>query len=110
MRHHVKEFIKKCPICQKMSATKISINVKPFSNATLVPMERISMDTIIGPLPISEDGFEYILLIIDCFTRFVEIYPTKTVNAEECGKILLQHIGRYGAPKQIMVQIMVHNL
>jgi hypothetical protein len=101
MRHHVKEFIKKCPICQKMSATKTSINVKPFSNATLVPMERISMDTI-GPLPISEDGFEYILVIIDCFTRFVEIYPTKTVNAEECGKILLQHIGRYGAPKQIL--------
>jgi hypothetical protein len=40
------------------------------------------MDTI-GPLPEDKEGNQYILVIIDCFTRFVEIYPTKTVNAQE---------------------------
>jgi transposase InsO family protein len=88
-------------MCQKLSAIRPEIYTKPFTNATLVPMERISMDTI-GPLPPSKDGHTYILVIIDCFTRFVELIATKTVNAEECASILLQHIGRYGAPKQIL--------
>jgi hypothetical protein len=41
-------------------------------------MQRIAMDTI-GPLDIAKQ-FKYILVIIDTFTRYVELYPTKDVD------------------------------
>ena len=37
-------------------------------------MQCITMDTI-GPLDIAKH-FKYILVIIDTFTRYVELYPT----------------------------------
>jgi len=51
MREHVRLFLKKCPLCQKMSTIKIPIHTHPFVLGTFQPMERIAVDTI-GPLPI----------------------------------------------------------
>jgi transposase InsO family protein len=57
------------------------------------------MDTI-GPL--SNDSSEkYILVIIDCFTRFVELYPIEDTSAMPCAKALLSHVCRYGTPMTI---------
>jgi transposase InsO family protein len=63
-------------------------------------MQRLNIDTI-GPLPKSDDGCCYILVVIDTFSRYVELYATKTTQAEECAFQLLKHIGRYGAPAEI---------
>ncbi|BHF60369.1 hypothetical protein SprV_0100333400 [Sparganum proliferum] len=38
------------------------------------PGERVGLD-IIGPPPISVRGFEYILVMVDCFTKWVEAVP-----------------------------------
>ncbi len=59
-------------------------------------MECLNIDSI-GPMP---DGY-YILVIICCFTRFVELYAVPNTSALEAAKALLQHMGRYGAPSQI---------
>jgi len=42
------------------------------------------------------------LVVIDCFTRFVELYPTSALTAEETADHLLDYIGRYGTPIQIL--------
>jgi hypothetical protein len=100
MREHVRSYIKHCPCCQKMSVLKPIIEAKPFTTATYEPMVRVSIDTV-GPLP-KKDGYEYVLVIIDNFTRFVELYPCKTTQAEEAAKLLLNHVGRYGIPQQLL--------
>ena len=41
-------------------------------------MKRISIDTI-GPLP-ADMGLKYIIVIIDTFTRYVELFPTQEVT------------------------------
>jgi transposase InsO family protein len=96
MRTHVKSFIKKCPFCQKMSYKKIVAQTVPFTTSRTEPMECLNIDSI-GPLP----GDYHILVIICCFTRFVEFYTVPNTTAIEAAKALLQHVGRFGAPAQI---------
>jgi transposase InsO family protein len=100
MRSHVRAFISKCPVCQKLSDLKVPIITHPFTTAAYEPMEVLNMDTI-GPLAKDEFGNKFILVIIDCFTRFVELYPIVDTGALSAARALLQHIGRYGVPSRI---------
>jgi hypothetical protein len=100
MRQHVQQFIRQCPLCQKLSAIKIAIKTKPFTTAALEPQEKLNIDSL-GPLPESR-GFIFILVVICCFTRFVELYPLRSTEGEEAARHLATHAGRYGTPSQIV--------
>lgn len=93
-------YIKNCPICQKLDQRGVVINATPFTLASDTPMQSLSVDSI-GPLPVDEFGNEHILVIIDDFTRFVELYAIKDVTAFNAAKVLLNHLGRYGAPDKL---------
>jgi RNase H-like domain found in reverse transcriptase/Integrase zinc binding domain len=71
MRQHVRHFIDNCPCCQKMSLLKIPIAARAFTTSMYTPMECLNID-FIGPFP---DG-GYILVIVDTFTRWVELFAT----------------------------------
>ena len=62
-------------------------------------MQRLNLDSI-GPLPTSKDGHKNILLIIDTFSRFVELYPIKDTSAIESTKAHLTPAGRWGYSKR----------
>lgn len=96
MRSDVKEFIRKCPCCQKMSQVKPAINALNYTTSTYSPMECLNID-FIGPFP--DSG--YLLVIICTFTRWVEIYPTPDASAKSACDSLLKHVGRFGAPSFI---------
>ena len=97
LRQHVKQFIRLCPCCQKMALLKTPIVAHPFTVSSYWPMERLQMDYV-GPFP---DG-QYILVIICCFTRWIELFQCAQANAECAARRLLEHIGRYGAPTQLL--------
>ena len=101
MRQDVATFVKQCPACQMMRDSRIPILVKPFHLSVFNPMERLNIDTI-GPLPPDEEGNEHILVIIDVFSRFVELVPCKDVTAASATRALLAHIGRYGPPSEVL--------
>ena len=90
----IKNFIKNCPCCQKMSAVKVLINSYTYTTSTYKPLECINID-FIGPF--SDKG--YILVMIDTFTRFVELYATKDATAKAACTALVEHVGRYGSPR-----------
>ena len=96
MRSDVREFIRKCPCCQKMSQVKPAIHALNYTTSTYSPMECLNID-FIGPFP--DRG--YLLVIICTFTRWVEIYPTPDASAKSACESLLKHFGRYGAPSVI---------
>jgi transposase InsO family protein len=100
MREHVRRYILQCPCCQAMSWLRVPIQAEKFITTTLTPMTRLAVDTI-GPLPESSDGTKHIIVIIDCFTRFVELYPAKDVTALSAAKALIQHSGRYGFASEL---------
>jgi hypothetical protein len=87
LKYYVEKFIRECPICQKSSEISDPVVVKPFTSITLKPMQRINVDTI-GPLPMDKNGFRYIVVIIDTFTRYMNTYPAKTLEGNECAVIL----------------------
>ena len=66
----------------------------PASTVRYEPFECIAVDTL-GPLPIDEDGNCYLICIIDCFSRFIELVPAKDATALAVAKALLQIFGRY---------------
>ena len=101
MREHVKKFIRECPFCQKMSVLKTPIHAHPFTTAAYGPFQRINIDSI-GPLSASDEGYCHILVIICCFSRWVELIPLRTVEMIPTKKELIKYFGRYGEPAQIL--------
>ena len=100
MRQAVRQFIKECPSCQLMSFIKIAVHTHPFTAGVYGPWERVNIDTI-GPLPEDELGYKYIIAIIDCFSRFLELHPAKDATAAAAAEALYQTFGRFGAQQQI---------
>ncbi len=101
LRSHVKKFIRECPMCQKMNPIIEDVSAIRFTTAAYEPFARISLDTI-GPLPESDEGYKFILVIIDCFTRIVELYPCRSTEADEAAQYLIEFISRYGTPEQLI--------
>ena len=64
-------------------------------------MECLNVDAI-GPLQADEDGNQYILVVIDCFTRFVELFATKSTDAKTAAHCIFSMTGRTGTPSQIL--------
>ncbi len=83
-----------------MSQVRFSIKTHPFTTAAYDPMEVLNVDTI-GPLQADEEGNCYILVIICCFSRWVELYAIKDTSAESAAVALFEHACRYGAPATI---------
>lgn len=100
MRADVKRFVQQCPCCQKMSHIKPIIAAKPFTLASYSPWDKVNIDAM-GPFPETAEGYQHILVVIDCFTRFVELFPIKTTSAAEAKRAILALIGRYGIPNSI---------
>jgi len=101
MRMHVQKFIKECDSCQKSNVIDKRLLTKPFVTGMYQPFERINIDTI-GPLPEDEGGYRYIFTIIDCFSRYLTVYPSINISAEEAAEAILIHMSNYGTPCQIL--------
>ncbi|KAL5473231.1 hypothetical protein EMCRGX_G027688 [Ephydatia muelleri] len=92
---------KRCEACQKTS------RVKP-RHAPLIPLpimdepfQKIAMD-IVGPLPRSSSGNQYVLVICDYATRYPEAVPMRAVDAESIAEELVKMFARVGIPGEIL--------
>ena len=101
MRRDVREFIEYCPACQKMSRLKRVINVPRYVVTTVNPMQRIAVDTV-GPFEKDSEGYEYVLVITDSFTRWTELVPMRNKTAKSAARAILQFVGRFGCPTEIL--------
>ena len=79
-----------------MNMLKIPIHAHGFTTSTYTPMECLNID-FIGPFP--DQG--YILVIVDTFTRWLELYHTTDATALSPAECLFKHFGRVGAPHQL---------
>ena len=100
LHRDVREYVKRCPTCQKMSPVRAVIRATSFVLSHMEPMTRIGMDTI-GPLSPSE-GFCHIIVIIDHFSRYIELFPSKDVSAKSAANALHRHICRFGVPMELI--------
>jgi transposase InsO family protein len=65
------------------------------------PMERVHLD-FLGPLPKTTRGNEYVLMMVDQFTKWVECVPLPSQTAEATAQAAVQEFfTRFGCPLQI---------
>ena len=65
------------------------------------PMERIAID-VLGPLPLTELGNKYVVVIADYFTKWVEALPIPDQEARTIADVLVKEvICRFGVPQLI---------
>ena len=64
------------------------------------PFSQIVID-IVGPLPRTRSGFEYLLTIMDRTTRFPEVIPLRSIKSPIILKHLLDFFSRYGLPREL---------
>lgn len=97
MRDDVCSFISSCATCQKVRLGKGSLAAALKTTAVKEPFEVVAIDTV-GPLPEDGTGNRYVMVAIDCFSRFVELKAAPDTSAESAAKFLLEIFGRYGPP------------
>ena len=100
MRPMVTKFIRECDACQKAARGESLFHVKPFTLSGWGLMKDRSID-FVGPLSPDEDGNTYIGVIIDTFSRWVELYKCKAPTAECGARCLLEHYGDFGLPTSV---------
>ena len=96
----IQEYVKSCETCQKVKHK--NRNPVPLTPMPIVPvLERWHMDFLC--MKTTPDGYKYILLLVDSFSRWCEAFPTKSQDSQTVAKILYQEIfTRYGTPREIV--------
>lgn len=56
---------------------------------------------VLGPYPEDADGNTQVLVIIDCFSRYVATYPIKENTGQRIAESLLAHATHFGVPCEI---------
>ena len=97
----VERWCNDCFLCNsRKSPAKACAPLQPTENVHM-PMQRIAMD-ILGPLPETERGNRYILVVGDYFTKWKEAFATKDVKAVTIARCLVNEvICRFGVPNSL---------
>jgi hypothetical protein len=96
----IEKFIKECPICQKIRLGQGSMLAALSTTSRQEPFECVAYDTI-GPLPVDEEGNQYIIVAIDCFSRMVELEPAADATSLSAARAMLKNVGRYGISREV---------
>jgi transposase InsO family protein len=56
----------------------------------------------LGPLPLTIQSYNYVLIVVDAFSKFVWLYETKTTNVAEVLSILKKQSIIFGNPRRII--------
>ena len=101
LKESVREWIKKCAKCGARKRPQKTPRAPLGDYHVGAPMDRLVTD-ILGPLPVTERGNKYILLVGDHFTRWMEAYPIPDQTAETVAhRVVYDFISRFGAPLDI---------
>ena len=94
-------YCRSCPECQKVSTPR-------YQRVPLIPLpvmkepfERIAIN-IVGPLPRSRKGYQYVLVICDYATRYPEAICLQCTDAHRVAEELIVFSSRVGIPHEIL--------
>ena len=97
MQADVEHYITQVCACLRQKKPHLKTRAPMRSIVTIAPFELISVDFV--HLKQSSGGYEYILVIVNHFTRYAQAYPTRSKSAKiTAEKIFNDFILRFGFP------------
>ena len=100
MTNDIRRFLKLCTTCQLKKKNETPDPTEKYATQVEAPFTHLGLD-IIGPLPITERNNQYIIVIVDYFTKWVEAEPTANVTAKDVVYFLTKVFARHGTPSVI---------
>ena len=101
-RQYVENWCRKCDTCASRKGMKKPRRAPMQRFLSGCPLERVSLD-IMGPLPRSKKGNQYVLVIVDHFTKWTEALPMPNQEAITVArKFFSEFICRFGVPYEIL--------
>ena len=87
MRAEVTKLVQSCDLCQKSKAP--NVNYKGYMQPIITKNigELVAFD-FFGPIPATRYGFKFIFVVIDIFSKFVQIYPLRRATTNGALKAL----------------------
>ncbi len=100
MQGEIEYFVTKCCTCLKQKKPSKETRAPLMNIVTTHPFELVSIDFL--HLDKSKGGYEYILVIVDHFTRFVQAYATTLKSAKTVAeRIFNDYALKFGFPNRI---------
>ncbi|KAL1487125.1 hypothetical protein MTO96_046655 [Rhipicephalus appendiculatus] len=100
MRVDISKYVQGCAVCQRTKPRRKKPEGLMSSQWATAPMEEPSVD-IIGPLPSTPRGHKYLLVVIDKFTKFPELFPLRAATSAKILECMVQVFCRHGTPVAI---------
>lgn len=102
LRQDVFNYATSCHICQTAKTPRRRLRA-PLGQQPQVwaPFQRIAIDLLaLSPTP---RGHHHVLVVVDAFTRWVELFPLKDTTAPTIARLLYDNIiSRFGCPKYLL--------
>ena len=99
MDNTIKHYVESCDPCQRKDKPHQTQYLQPVP--VVAPWHCVGID-IMGPLPKTADGYRYIVVAIDYFTKWPEAAPLRDCKAKTVAKFIFKDIiCRHGCPKEL---------
>ena len=98
LKSDISQFCKSCRVCSLVKPKYINAHLKPYLLDS--PMQLIAADYV-GLLPVSV-GYRYMLVIVDGFSRFPEVYPVRDLSVPTLINSFRDFFSRYGFPDALI--------
>ena len=99
---YVRQYIRNCHACQMSGKLRPHMKPAPLQPipAACIPFSEIVID-IVGPLPKTPRGNQYLLTLICAATRYPEAFPLRTYSSLKIIECLDNFFTKFGYPKVI---------
>ncbi|CAF3358581.1 unnamed protein product [Rotaria socialis] len=102
MRRDVEAYVRSCKLCQqfKASTQKPGGLMRPI--VVNEPWNTVGID-LTGPLPKTRRGNSFILVVIDYFTKWIELFPLANTKAKTIAQVFVDEVlCRFGFPVRVI--------